>query len=41
MQLIPIERRTGLTRDEFIEQYLKPKKPVVFTDLAKDWPAMP
>jgi len=40
MQLIPIERRTGLTRDEFIEQYLKPKKPVVFTDLAKDWPAM-
>lgn len=40
MQLIPIDRRSGLTREEFTEQYLKPKKPVVFTDLAKDWPAM-
>lgn len=40
MQLIPIDRRTGLTREEFLEQYYKPKKPVVFTDLAKDWPAM-
>ncbi len=40
MQLLQIDRRTGLTREEFIEQYLKPKKPVVFTDLAKDWPAI-
>ena len=40
MQLIQIDRRSGLTREEFIENYLKPKKPVVFTDLAKDWPAM-
>ncbi len=40
MQFIPIDRRTGLTREEFTEQYLKPKKPVVFTDLAKDWPAI-
>lgn len=39
MNLIPIERRSGLTREEFIENYLKPKRPVVFTDLAKDWPA--
>jgi Cupin-like domain len=39
MKLLPIERRTGLTREEFIENYLKPKRPVVFTDLAKDWPA--
>lgn len=39
MELIPIDRRTGLTREEFIENYLKPKKPVIFTDLAKDWPA--
>lgn len=39
MKLIPIDRRTGLTREEFIENYLKPKRPVVFTDLAKDWPA--
>lgn len=39
MKLLPIERRTGLTREEFIENYLKPKKPVIFTDLVKDWPA--
>lgn len=39
MKLLPIERRTGLTRDEFLDQYLKPKRPVVFTDLVKDWPA--
>ncbi len=39
MQLLPIDRRTGLTREEFIENYFKPKRPVVFTDLAKDWPA--
>ncbi len=39
MQLLQIDRRTGLTRDEFIENYLKPKKPVVLTDVAKDWPA--
>lgn len=37
MTLHPIERRTGLAREEFIENYLKPKRPVVFTDLAKDW----
>lgn len=40
MKLLPIERRSGLTRQEFIENYLKPKKPVVFTDLVKDWPAL-
>jgi len=39
MKLQPIERRSGLTREEFIENYLKPKKPVVFLDLAKDWAA--
>jgi Cupin-like domain len=39
MQLLPIERRTGLSRDVFIRDYLQPKRPVVFTDLAKDWPA--
>lgn len=40
MKLIPIEKRSGLTREEFISEYLKPKRPVVFTDLAKDWPAV-
>lgn len=39
MKLLPIDRRTGLTRDEFLKEYLEPKRPVVFTDLAKDWPA--
>jgi Cupin-like domain len=39
MELIQIERRTGLTREAFIEEYLKPKRPVVFTDLSKAWPA--
>lgn len=40
MKLLPIERRSGLTRDVFIERYLKPQRPVVFTDLSQDWPAM-
>ncbi|WP_025763359.1 cupin-like domain-containing protein [Dyadobacter tibetensis] len=40
MELLQIEKRSGLTREEFIENYLKPSKPVVFTDLAKDWPAV-
>lgn len=39
LKLLPIERRTGLTREVFIENYLKPHKPVVFTDLSKDWAA--
>ncbi len=40
MKLTPIEKRSGLTREEFIAEYLKPKRPVVFTDLVKDWPAV-
>lgn len=39
MNLLPIERRTGLSKEEFELNYLKPGKPVVFTDLVKDWPA--
>jgi len=39
MELQAIERRSNLSREEFIENYLKPKKPVIFTDLVKDWPA--
>jgi len=39
MTLKPIDKRTKLTREEFIENYLKPKRPVIFTDLVKDWPA--
>ena len=39
MKLQPIEKRQGLTADEFREVYLKPRKPVIFTDLIRDWPA--
>ncbi len=39
MNLQPIERRSGLTPQEFEEEYIKKRKPVIFTDLAKDWPA--
>lgn len=39
MNFAPIDRRTGLSREEFYNEYLEPGKPVVFTDLAKDWPA--
>jgi hypothetical protein len=39
MQLQPIEKRSGLTPKEFREEYLLPSRPVVFRDLAADWPA--
>ena len=39
MKLSPVERRSGLTREAFAAEYLEPSKPVVFTDLAKDWSA--
>jgi len=37
MEYTPLEKVTGLTREDFYVNYLKPGKPVVFTDLAKDW----
>ncbi|MCB9344908.1 MAG: cupin-like domain-containing protein [Saprospiraceae bacterium] len=36
----PIERRSGLTREEFARDYLAPLKPVIFTDLTANWPAI-
>ncbi len=39
MNLVPVERVSGLTKEQFKEEYLKPKKPVIFTDLIDDWPA--
>ena len=39
LELLPVDRRTGLTRQDFAEEYLKPMKPVVFTDLTASWPA--
>ncbi len=39
MKLIAIERRTGLTKQEFEKDYQELRKPVIFTDLATSWPA--
>lgn len=39
IQYKEIDRRSNLTPEEFREEYLLPLKPVVFTDLIKDWPA--
>jgi hypothetical protein len=39
MNLIEIDRRSGLTREDFEREYLKALKPVVFTDLMDSWPA--
>jgi histone arginine demethylase JMJD6 len=35
-----IDRRTNLSQDEFISDYVKLSRPVVLTDAAKDWKAM-
>ncbi|MBP7822011.1 MAG: cupin-like domain-containing protein [Saprospiraceae bacterium] len=34
-----IDRRSNITRDEFIKEYLKPHRPVVLTDIAQNWEA--
>ncbi|MFZ0872703.1 MAG: cupin-like domain-containing protein [Rhodanobacter sp.] len=34
----PVERRAGLGVAEFIENYRKPRRPVILTDAARDWP---
>lgn len=39
MNLNSIERRSGISRKEFEAEYLSKDKPVIFTDLAKAWPA--
>ncbi|MEO1518889.1 MAG: cupin-like domain-containing protein [Bacteroidota bacterium] len=39
MKLRPIERRSNLSREEFQEEYVRKNRPVIFTDLVKDWPA--
>lgn len=35
-----IEKRRGVSRDEFIARYVRGCRPVVLTDIAEDWPAM-
>ncbi len=39
LELQPVDRRSGLSRDEFAREYLLPMKPVVFSDLMAGWPA--
>ena len=34
-----IERRSGLSWDSFIEEYVRPNKPVILTDAAAQWGA--
>lgn len=36
---IDIDRRSGLTVEEFITEYFIPNKPVVLTDVVTEWPA--
>jgi hypothetical protein len=35
-----VEKRSGVSRDEFLERYAIGSRPVVLTDVAGDWPAM-
>jgi len=35
-----VEKRSRVSRDEFVERYVRGCRPVVLTDLAHDWPAM-
>ena len=39
LQYTQIERVEKLTKEEFIENYYKPQKPVVITNQIEDWPA--
>ena len=35
-----VEKRAGVSVDEFIARYVRDCRPVVLTDVARDWPAM-
>ena len=35
-----VEKRSRVSRDEFIERYVRGCRPVVLTDIARDWPAL-
>ena len=37
--LAEIPRESGITRARFLEEYVKPQKPVVLENLTSDWPA--
>ncbi|MDF0555070.1 cupin-like domain-containing protein [Kamptonema sp. UHCC 0994] len=38
-QKLQVDRRSGLTHQEFVDEYRNPNKPVIITDLSKDWRA--
>lgn len=35
-----VEKRSGVSMDEFFERYVVGSRPLVLTDVARDWPAM-
>ena len=35
-----VDRIGNVSRQEFVEKYLKPQLPVILTDVANSWPAM-
>lgn len=37
---VGIERRSGLSYEEFVREYLRPLRPVVFTDATRQWKAL-
>lgn len=39
-ELEPIPRVKGLDKETFVREYLRPNRPVVLEDFAKDWPAL-
>ena len=39
-EILGVDKRTNLSQEEFINDYVKKSRPVVLTDAAKDWKAM-
>jgi ribosomal protein L16 Arg81 hydroxylase len=37
---LQVEKRANVSRDEFLERYVRGSRPLVLTDIAADWPAM-
>jgi hypothetical protein len=35
-----VDRRSGLTFEEFVREYREPRRPVILTDAIRDWPAL-
>ena len=35
-----VEKRSGVSRDDFVERHVRGSRPVVLTDISADWPAM-